>query len=262
MMILCLPHAGGTAAAFRGWAEQLSGVAQVVALDPPGAGARRGEPPATSMAELVAAQRERAIAAARGAPRYAILGHSLGALVARELADELVAAGLPPALLVACARNGPCLPHATEAIANLPEREFLDAVAGFGGVPPAVRAEPDLMAHFAAALRRDIAIAETWRRPPGGPRLGCPIHVLIGSDDPLATPAGAAAWAAETSARATTSTHAGDHFFLHEPGFAASILRPLLAPAATPRVRQVAASARTTQSSPGSAPAATPGSRR
>src|SRR4051794_30301641 len=67
MMILCLPHAGGTAAAFRGWQEQLGVVAQVVALEPAGGGARRGEAPATSMAELVAAQREHAIAAARAA---------------------------------------------------------------------------------------------------------------------------------------------------------------------------------------------------
>ncbi len=256
MMILCLPHAGGTAAAFRAWAEQLSGVAKVVALEPPGGGARRSEAPATSMAELVAAQRERAIAAARGAPRYALLGHSLGALVARELADELVAAGLPPALLVACGRNGPCLPHAIDAIADLPEPEFLDAVVAFGGVPPAVLAEPDLVAHFATTLRRDVAIAETWRRPPGGPRLRCPIQVLIGSEDPLATPDGAATWAAETTARCTTSTHAGGHFFLHEPGFARTILRPLLAAMAP------GGQARTTQSSPGSAPAATPGSSR
>ncbi len=238
MMILCLPHAGGTAATFRGWAEQLSGIAEVVALEPPGGGARRSEAPATSMPELVAAHRERAIAAVRGAARYALLGHSLGALVARELADELVAAGLPPALLVACGRNGPRLPHAIDAIADLPEPEFLAAVAGFGGVPPAVLAEPDLVAYFVATLRRDIAIAETWRRPPGGPRLGCPIEVLIGSEDPLVTPAGAATWAAETTARCTTSTHAGDHFFLHEPGFARTILRPLLPqPAATARAR-------------------------
>jgi medium-chain acyl-[acyl-carrier-protein] hydrolase len=263
MMILCLPHAGGTAAAFRGWQEQLGGVAQVVALEPAGAGARRSEAPATSMAELVAAQREHAIAAARSASRYALLGHSLGALVARELADELVAAGLPPALLVACGRNGPCLPPASDPIADLPEPELLDAVVGFGGVPAAVRAEPDLLARFAATLRRDIAIAETWRRAPGGPRLDCRIQVLAGAEDPLVTPAGAATWAAETTGGCTTSTHAGDHFFLHEPGFARTVVRPLLAPlAAPPRVRQVTALERTTQSSPGSAPAATPGSSR
>lgn len=262
-MILCVPHAGGTAAAFRGWRGQLAGVAQVVALEPPGRGARRSEPPAASMAELVAAQRDPAIAAARSASHYALLGHSLGALVARELADDLIAAGLPPALLIACGRNGPGLPHATDPIADLPELEFLDAVVGFGGIPPAVRAEPGLLDHFAAALRRDVAIAETWRRPPGGPRLRCPIRVLIGAEDGLVTPVGAAAWAAETTARCTTSTHAGGHFFLHEPGFAGTVVRPILGRRA-PQQRgvQLVGSARTTQSSPVSPPAAAAGSSR
>ncbi len=214
---------------FRRWEAQLEGVARVAALEPPGRGARRGEPLAGSMAELVRAVRGQALEAARTAPRLAVLGHSLGALVVRELADELVAAGLPPELAIACGRNGPSEPNATEPVAGLPDAALLDSVVALGGVPPEVVAVPELLALFVAPLRSDLAIAESWHRPRGGTRLRCPIRVLLGEDDPVVTLEGSAAWAAETAGSCAVSEHAGGHFFLHEPGFAATTIRPLIA---------------------------------
>jgi len=228
-VLLCLPHAGGAASAFRRWETALDGVVRVVALEPPGRGARRAEPLATSMGELVSALRGPAIAAARLAPRISLLGHSLGALVARELADALAGAGLAPGLVIACGRNGPSEPNATEPIAGLSDEALLESVVALGGVPPEVRSEPGLLTLFTEPLRADLAIAESWRRPPGMAPLRCPIRVLQGEDDPVVTPAGSAAWAAETTAACAVSTHAGSHFFLHASGFAGATLRPLIA---------------------------------
>lgn len=228
-VLVCLPHAGGAASAFHRWTAALDGVVRVVAIEPPGRGARRAEPPPHSMAQLVAAVGDRALDAARGATRIALLGHSLGALVARELGDTLATAGIPPSLLIACGRNGPSEPNATKPIAGLPERELLDSVVALGGVPPQMRAQPDLLALFSAPLRSDLAIAESWRRPRGVRPLRCPIRVLQGEDDPVVTAAGSSAWAAETTGACAVSTHRGGHFFLHEPDFLGSTLRPLLA---------------------------------
>lgn len=236
-ILLCLPPAGGAASTFRRWEAQLDGIVRVLALEPPGRGTRRSEAPATSMAQFVAAFRGPALAAARRAPQVALIGHSLGALVARELADVLVAAGLPPGLVIACGRNGPSEPNATEPIAGLPEEALLESVVALGGVPPEVRGAPELLALFVAPLRCDLAIAESWRRPRGGTPLRCPIHVLQGEDDPVVTQAQSAAWAAETTGPCVISTHAGGHFFLHEPGLVTATLRPLLGDWAAGRLR-------------------------
>lgn len=227
--LLCLCHAGGAASTFRRWESQLGGVVNVVALELPGRGARRAERLAGSMPELVSALRGPALAAARAAPRTALLGHSLGALVARELADVLVSAGLAPGLIVACGRNGPSEPNAAEPIAHLPDEALLASIVRLGGVPTEINSAPEILAFFTKPLRADLAIAETWRRPAGRSPLRCPIRVLQGIDDPVVTTDGSLAWDAETSGGCAVSTHAGGHFFLHEPGFVAATLRPLVA---------------------------------
>jgi len=227
-VLLCLPHAGGAATAFRHWPRLLKGVVRVVALEPPGRGARRAEPLATTMTELVDDLRAPMLEAIDGAARVALLGHSLGALVARELADVLDDAGHPPAMFVALGRNGPTLPSATAAIADLPDERFLEAVLALGGVPREVRDEPELLALFVEPLRADLRIAEHHLRPRGARPLACPVLALQGADDPVVSPHGVRAWRGETSAPSSVTWCPGGHFFLHDPDFLRGILRPLL----------------------------------
>lgn len=221
-VLVCLPHAGGSAAAFRAWPAALEGVARVVALEPPGRGTRRGEPLPRTMDDLAGDYLEQLCSLE--VDEYVLFGHSLGSLAARVIAHER-----QPRLLIAAGRNGPTRESETKPVAHLPDAELLEAVTHLGGVPEVVRREPDLLPLFAEPLRADLHIAETWLRPPEMPPLTSPIAALQGTKDPVVSRAGAGAWARETTGRTTVAWLDGDHFFLHRPGVARRTVAPLLA---------------------------------
>lgn len=228
-VLVCLPHAGGAAAAFRTWPAALDGIARVLALEPPGRGTRRGDPLPRTMDDLAGDLLAQLDEALDGEDEYVLLGHSLGSLAARAIASER-----EPRLLIAAGRNGPTRASETAPVAHLPDEELLDAVTHLGGVPEIVREEPDLLPLFAQPLRADLHIAETWLRPPDMPPLTCPIAALQGTNDPVVSRAGAGAWALETTNRTTVAWLDGDHFFLHRPGVARRAVGSLLAQSCTP----------------------------
>src|SRR5262245_63225231 len=85
--LFCFPYAGGGASVFRGWADCLPGAVEVCPVQMPGRETRFREPAFTRLPPLVEAL------AASLRPHldrpFAFFGHSLGALVAFELARRL-----------------------------------------------------------------------------------------------------------------------------------------------------------------------------
>uniref|UniRef100_UPI00404031B9 thioesterase II family protein n=1 Tax=Streptomyces sp. DG1A-41 TaxID=3125779 RepID=UPI00404031B9 len=64
-------------------------------------------------------------------------------------------------------------------------------------------------------LRNDLAIVDTYRRH-AGPPLDVPVSVFTGRDDPVAPAETAAFWSEHMSARTTTHSWPGGHFYLFE----------------------------------------------
>ena len=90
--LLCLPYSGASAMVYSRWRRKLPAWLQVRPVELPGRGARMAEPLHTDM-QALARQLASEQRLAASAP-YALLGHSLGALLAFELAHELQALGL------------------------------------------------------------------------------------------------------------------------------------------------------------------------
>src|SRR5688572_11823589 len=90
--LVCLPHAGGGVATFRGWPEQLP-AAEVSIVQLPGRGSRLREPLVDSLVSAADAVAD-SIAASPACPTV-LLGHSLGALIAFESARRLRDRGWP-----------------------------------------------------------------------------------------------------------------------------------------------------------------------
>src|SRR5947207_9849176 len=87
--LYCFPHAGGSAGEYARWAEYAPGL-RLVAVQPPGRAHNIGAQAFTAMPELV----REILARVRLTPPFALFGHSLGALVAFEVARALKPAPL------------------------------------------------------------------------------------------------------------------------------------------------------------------------
>ncbi|GIG40588.1 thioesterase II family protein [Cellulomonas phragmiteti] len=209
--LVCLPHAGGSAGAYRPWAPLLPAGVDLVCVQPPGREDRFTEPPVDDMATLVDRVAD-ALLPLLDRP-YVLFGHSMGSAVAVELARRLRALGADePARLVASGRRAPA-----DAVPGSVHRSSDDAIVAelvrLGGTSPEVLAEPGLREAVLRNVRADYRLVETYRPFPGAP-LTCPVTVFLGDADPEVDAAGAEGWARTTTGRLDVQVFPGDHFYL------------------------------------------------
>ena len=232
--LLCFPYAGGGAALFRPWADLLPPWIEPVALQLPGRGPRLADPPFTSLGQVIDAIVD-ALPLAPGRP-FACFGHSLGTLVAYELARRLREAGRPlPCRLILSGRRAAHRPDPDPPIHGLPRAEFFAELARLGGTPPEVLADAELMDLLEPLLRADFAINENYRWHASSP-LPLPMTIFGGTSDTETPLPELVAWRDLSSAPADTRLFPGGHFFIHDlaPDLCAAIARALAADLALP----------------------------
>jgi medium-chain acyl-[acyl-carrier-protein] hydrolase len=212
--LFCFPYSGASAAFFRAWINRIPAV-EVYPVDLPGHGARISEPLFTIITPLVEAVATSILPVLR--PPYAFFGHSMGALVAYELARTLVARRhSAPVHLFVSGHGAPHLEDPEPPIHNLPEDEFIQKIQGMNGTAEKLFEHPELRAMFLPILRADFTICETYRHRPG-PLLPCPITALGGIGDPSVPRAALEAWREHSAAAFKVHLFPGDHFYLKQP---------------------------------------------
>jgi len=228
--LFCLPYAGGAASAYRAWEDGLSASVEVWPVQIPGRGSRFREAPYRRLGDLVPALAE-GVVPLLDRP-FALFGHSMGAVVAFELARELRRRGAPgPELLAVSGRQAPRRPDPGPPFSHLPDAEFLGELRRrYDGIPPEVLAEKELLQLLLPALRADVAALEGYSYAAGEP-LACAIACFGGEDDRHVTVADLEAWRDETSARVAVRTFRGGHFFVESArGEVLAALEEALAP--------------------------------
>jgi surfactin synthase thioesterase subunit len=226
MRLVTFAHAGGGPQTFMPWDSKLAPDVELWHVTLPGRAGRTREPFAREWGPLVD---ELAAAIARDVPGpVALFGHSLGALLAFEVARRLVRSGRPPAHLIVSGRDGP---DVTPSL-DVPDTDdellhFIDVA--YGGVPDQVRASREVLDYFLPMLRADLELARDYVLRPGV-ALTCPITAMTGDADPIASPAGLARWGLQTGAGCERHVLPGGHFYLvdREPAVLSTISSRLL----------------------------------
>ena len=209
----CLPYAGGGAAAWNPWNARLAGAAEIAALRPPGRESRLLEAPFQQWAPLV----EELLGKMEPhlGRKYVLAGHSLGAMLAFELARLAREWGKPgPAALIVSGARAPGSPRREPDLRELPDAKFIAELdRRYQGIPAAVRTEPELLALLLPVMRADLTIFETHRHEAGKP-LSVPILAMSGESDPHVSRAEALAWGEHTTSDFEAEFFPGGHFFI------------------------------------------------
>ncbi len=206
--LYCFPYAGGGATLYYPWTRNVPPWLQVLPIHLAGRENRHAEPSFTRLDHLVADMAKELSPLLR--PPFAFFGHSLGALLAFELARRLP---VPPAYFFASSSRAPQLPRRSTPLYQLPDAEFLAAMQQrYQALPAVVLADRELLAHFLSILRADFTLFDTYQYAPGLP-LPAPIAAFGGQDDREVHVEGLDRWREQTSSTFRLRLFPGDHFY-------------------------------------------------
>ena len=226
-VVYCFTHAGGAAPFYRPWAARLPPGVGLCAIQQPGRQDMMRFPPFSDMTALADAAAE-AIADHLRGRRYALFGHSMGALTAFETARRLRKAGVPePDLLGVSACPAPHLRHGRWGVRGLSDEQLLARVAALGGLEPELLACQELVALMLPSIRADFDILDRYEYAPEPP-LGCALAVFGGLSDDSVSEESLRGWDGYASGQTAFALYPGGHFYLND--WSAGILDAMLAP--------------------------------
>jgi amino acid adenylation domain-containing protein len=212
MQLLCFHHAGGNASGFLPWKAHLSPDIELCAVQLPGRGARVAEPPVREFEALV----DELVEVIRQHVRhpFAFFGHSMGGLIAFEVARRCQRLGLPlPLHLFVSASSAPASRGASMRLHELDNASLIEALHGYDGTSPEVLAHRELMETMLRIVRADFAMLDQYRYEPGPP-LPVPITVLAGAEDELVPHESLDRWQECTQLPCRRHEFDGGHFYL------------------------------------------------
>ena len=211
--VLCFPFAGAGASAFRRAQEYGSDTVRICPLQLPGREDRFGEPPFTDAAAAVDDLLPLALDLVAGSPAVAVFGHSLGAVLAYEMAHRLRQFPRPELVRVFVSGSpGPWTRWEIRAT-GMTDEDFLRQVQGFAGYTHPALEHPELREMLLPTLRADVEMHENYLARPGR-LIDVPIISIRGAEDGLVSREQAAEWKAATTAGCQLREVPGNHMYL------------------------------------------------
>jgi surfactin synthase thioesterase subunit len=208
--LFCFPHAGGAASYFHPWSAP--GI-EVLAVQYPGREDRTAEPCVTDIADL--ADQIHAALGPSLPERFAFFGHSMGAILAFEVARRIARqAGRGPAHLFVSGRAAPPR-NLRRNLHQAGTPALIAELRSYGATDPRILDDSEVLELIMPAVLADYTASETYRFAPGAP-LSCDITAMTGDHDWMVTAGDAAGWSAHTTGAFDLQVYPGGHFYLDD----------------------------------------------
>lgn len=212
LQLICFSYAGGGASIYSDWGIHLKDCAEVMAVQLPGRENRFSEKLICDIDEVV---NQVSLHIHRVVDRpFLLFGHSLGALIAYEVALSLSNQynRHPKQLIVSGKQSLDSQPR-RKKIYDLPEAGFIEELRKYNGTSELVLQNEELRSLILPILRADITMFDCYRAVPK-PRLDCPVTAFGGTDDPYVFPEDLQGWKDTTNSSFNCHLFSGDHFFI------------------------------------------------
>ncbi|MBV9449641.1 MAG: thioesterase [Streptosporangiaceae bacterium] len=209
--LVCFPHAGGSASFYFPVSAALTPAIDVAAVQYPGRQDRRAEPNVCSIPDLADAIFD-AIRPLATRP-LAFFGHSMGAILAYEVAVRLENSGAAPlARLYVSGRRAPSCQR-QESVHQRSDQAIIAELEHLSGTSSDLLADPEALAMILPAIKSDYRAIETYR-PLEARAVRAPVTAIIGAEDSRVTVDEAKAWHRYSTASFDLRVLPGGHFYL------------------------------------------------
>ena len=210
--LICIPHAGGGASSYINWQNVFGEKIELLPIQLPGREDRAGEIPLRTAEEAAGKIADEVIPLIEGC-RFCIFGHSMGGLIAFELAHQLEKRGYEPSC---CFISATSIEEYIESEKSryLSEEAFIERVKEYEALSSELLEYPEIMELYMRILRADFDIAEDY--VPNDKRISCPVMAICGKDDPSENIENMHSWENYTSSGVEYAEFEGAHFYLDE----------------------------------------------
>lgn len=215
--LFCIPYSGGSANVYFKWKKYLDDRIELCPVELAGRGSRIKEGFYDNADEAAKDISNFIISSLSGDENYAVLGHSMGSLLAFEAYHKLIEKGCrPPVHMFFSGRKAPQDMSEKTGYYLLDDEEFAEAVFAYGGSSREVFENEELAALFLPILRSDFKLAETYEYEDKYPKIACDITVINGSEDFSIIPDDVGLWEAQAGKTCGFAWVNGGHFFVTE----------------------------------------------
>jgi medium-chain acyl-[acyl-carrier-protein] hydrolase len=209
--LFCFPYAGGGASIFARWPQYLPEEIELNAMQLPGHEDRIADSPYTDLGSLLS-EVTRNLQPLLDKP-FALLGHSMGALICYELARKIRRDfRQQPARLFLSGLRALQIPNPDTPLHSLGTAEFLQQLQARYGMPSSILCQSELLDLFVPLLQADFQLCETYAYTPEPP-FDCPMSVFGGLEDCRVSRGDLAAWKSHTTGSLRLRMLEGNHYF-------------------------------------------------
>lgn len=217
--LFCIPYAGGSSLSYVSWIPELKDDIQIIPVELSGRGYRYNEKKIESFEDAVKdilGFIEGKVDMEDCSEEYALMGHSMGGLLAYELYYKIKQAQLRlPKYIILSAINLPSH-FSCKSILKMNPDEFEEYILAMGGIPKEILKNENSKRIIMNRIYSDYSILGSYEYKEHQKCIECDSYILCGSEDMIAGEKDILKWGSFFEKPIKQIKIKGGHFFIYD----------------------------------------------